>query len=765
MGQLEKRSVAGGGERVLARFTAIAALLIFFALALGPALSKSPTADEGVHMLRGQVLRQTNELGLQGQHTPLGHWIIGTFFFTESALPDIEDLPSWPILSPESLVGEFLWQPAVNVYRAIFLARLPVIFMGLFMGAMLASWARQRNGFAGLIIVTVLFAFSPNLLASSALATTDLVAAAGILAAVFALWHFWQKQSLIWWLGAGLMIGLAIGAKLTGLLVMPITLILCYSHVKGQDWWRPGLIWASMLPIAGLVVWGIYGFEVGELWGLPVPAASYVSNFVEVQQHIERGHFAFLLGERSNEGWWGYFVIAYLVKTPAVTIILLIFSLVYLTLNHRWKDNIYLWLPAISIFLTASYSRLNIGYRHILAMSPFIWLLIAETASWWQRSKTQKLILALLLTLYAIGTLLVAPHHLAYFNEFIGGANNGPRYLGDSNIDWGQDLPLLADYYREFEGDALRYSYFGASDPAYYGIKEAPIVDFEGNINDFARANPSPGQYAISVNHLQSGITDQPDLFDWFRSKEPIGHLGYSILLFDVEESLDGAWVAHCLDPVAAIEQETANAFIGVDSIRHLYFDCRTSWVVAEGDEAGWYVLPSDLDVGQISPVIASNLTEIYSDDDGFDNSPYRIYHWSAKEKWLNNILSSAGPVTLTNESTIVEPLLINGIGELLGGLINEGVWGSIWRLEEPSEQPLSVLLHLYRDQEDVVVGDGLGYLPNQWQNGDVLIQYHDFETLQGRHLETGFYDFTTLERFPFGKGSGAADSVYILAP
>jgi hypothetical protein len=448
-----------------------------------------------------------------------------------------------------------------------------------------------------------------------------------------------------------------------------------------------------------------------------------------------------------------------------VTIILFILSLVYLTLRHRWKFTVYLWLPAITIFLAASYSRLNIGYRHILAMVPFIWLLIAETAPWWRRRPSQKMALLLILALYAIGSLRVTPHFLAYFNEFVGGPINGPKYLGDSNIDWGQDLTLLADYIRDFEGDELRYSYFGASDPAYYGIEQRPLVDSDGTLNEFAPANPSPGKYAISVNHLQSGTIGQPDLFDWFRGQEPTGHLGYSILLFDVEANQEGAWVAHCLDPVAAIDKETADALIGHEPARHLYFDCRTSWIIPDGEQSGWYILPAELDVELLSPFIANNLTAMYTDDDGLSTQPYRVYYWSANDDWFDNILSSAGPITMNDGSAPAYPLRIKGVAELLGGLVNEGVWGSIWRLEAPSERPLSVLLHLHGNQETPAVADGLGFLPNQWHSGDILIQYNDFAAMQGTYLETGLYDFTTLERYLIGEGNGATESVYIYAP
>ena len=40
---------------------------------------------------------------------------------------------------------------------------------------------------------------------------------------------------------------------------------------------------------------------------------------------------------------------------------------------------------------------------------------------------------------YVVGTLLVWPDYLAYFNEAAGGPANGYRWLGDSNLDWCQD--------------------------------------------------------------------------------------------------------------------------------------------------------------------------------------------------------------------------------------------------------------------------------------------------------------------------------------
>ncbi len=737
----------------------VAGSLIFFALALQTAIAKTPTADEGMHLLRAQVLRQTDELSLQGQHTPLSHWLIGTFFFTEPTVADVEALPSWPILAPEHLVQEFLWKSETNVSRLLLIGRLPIIFAGMFLGAMLAHWARLKSGPFGQIIVTVLFAFSPNLLASTSLATTDLVAAATFIAALLTSWHFWRRPNLGRWIFVALAIGLAISAKLTGLIILPITLLLGYVDRQDQPWWRPGLMWCSMLLGAGLVVWAAYGFELGTVDSLPlpVPAATFVNNFVEVQQHIERGHFAYLFGQRSNEGWWIYFGVTYLLKTPVVTLVLLILTLVYLTLHRKWRQTVYFWLPALILFAGASYSRLNIGYRHILPIVPLVWLLISETTPFWRQQRVHTLLLSFVLVIYAIISLRQSPHFLAYFNELIGGSPKGYLYLGDSNIDWGQDLKLLADFSEDIPGDKLYVSYFGPSDPAYYSLEEPQFIGDNGQPVSFAPGNPAPGLYAISVNHLQGTTEIEPNLFDWFRRKEPVDNLGYSILIFEVSSDQTGNWIGQCLDPVAPIDEASAENLVGNEEVRHIYFNCRSNWVIPSGDNSGWYILPYDFDPAVISNSLIENLELVYADKPDF-----KLYYWDGSADIVDKLISQSGPIITASGKSVVAPAEVEDVVDFLGGLVNEPIWGSIWLTKKQAETPFSVLMHLYGDGDAPSVADGLGYQGIQWQNGDIFIQYHDFGVIQGEYLETGLYDYTTGKRLMFTE---AVDSVRVYRP
>jgi hypothetical protein len=739
-------------KRLLSLAISITCLLLFFILALQIATTKSPTADEGMHLLRGRVLWQTGELYFQGNHLPLSHWLIGSLLFTETSLPDVTSLPSWPLRSPIELVQEFLWQSGADVSRAIFLGRLPIIFVGLLLGATLSWWSKQRTGLLGQAIVMVLFAFSPNLLALSSLATTDAVTVTMIVFALLAAWHFFQKPGGWRWLLAALALGLALSTKLSSTIILPSTFILAYINHRDDPWWKPAALWLSLLPVAGLVVWGVYGFEVAQVSGIPIklPAASYVNSVLSITNRFNVGKSAYLLGERSTEGWWHYFVVAYLVKTPSITLILLLFAVIIIIWQRRWRQTAYLWFPALALFIAASYSRFNIGYRHILAIVPLTWLLIAESSKFWRDKSRIRLLVFAGLILYAILALRQQPDQLAYFNEFVGGSDQGQRYLGDSNIDWGQDLHLLADYAGDLDDRPLFISYFGASDPGYYGLDQQPLFDTEGSPTGFAPANPKPGHYAISVNHIQGATASEPDLFDYFDHLTPIDNLGYSILIYNVPADSDGAWLAHCYDPLPIVDEESAEQLVGRDDLRHVYFDCRSTWVLPTGEQPGWYLLPADVDPSSINEAFSENLSLVYTNVNGTRHLPYHIYYWSGADNFIELLTNKQGQITFPDGRPAELPLVINGIAQLEGGMINQAIWGSIWRTVAPTELPLTVLLHLYGGPDSPAVADGLGYQPLQWHPGDIVIQFSDFGVDSGEYLETGLYDFTTGNMFPF---------------
>jgi len=69
---------------------------------------------------------------------------------------------------------------------------------------------------------------------------------------------------------------------------------------------------------------------------------------------------------------------------------------------------------------------------------------------------TKTAFIAIILIWYLIETIVIAPHFIAYFNEFVGGAKNGYKYAVDSNLDWGQDLKRLAKFVEENHIEKLK---------------------------------------------------------------------------------------------------------------------------------------------------------------------------------------------------------------------------------------------------------------------------------------------------------------------
>ena len=123
-------------QRLASRLTAVVCLLLFFYLALSTALAKTPTADEPAHIVRSFVVSQTGDLQFQLGHAPLSHRLIGALLFSEAELPQVTELPLWGTGDRLELAAQLLWDSDLNVDRLLFLTRLPIIWLGLLLGAM-----------------------------------------------------------------------------------------------------------------------------------------------------------------------------------------------------------------------------------------------------------------------------------------------------------------------------------------------------------------------------------------------------------------------------------------------------------------------------------------------------------------------------------------------------------------------------------------------------------------------------------------------------
>jgi hypothetical protein len=238
-----------------------------------------------------------------------------------------------------------------------------------------------------------------------------------------------------------------------------------------------------------------------------------------VVRHGYEGHGTFFLGKWSGKGNPLYFIVAFLIKTPIPSILFIFTGLVVMLRNRMGNKEWFLIITIAAFFAAASFSNLQLGLRYILPIYPLCFIIAGRSLEVFGR-KSMKIPLIALALWYVGSSLWIWPNYLSYFNEFIGGPKNGYKYLRDSNIDWGQDLPMLADYLKKKKIDKVKLLYFGTADPAAYGIKYDKLAD--GDYID-----PLPGVYAISVQYL--------DAVKWAKDRVPAARIGYSIFVFWVD--------------------------------------------------------------------------------------------------------------------------------------------------------------------------------------------------------------------------------------
>ncbi len=734
-----------------ARILVIGTLLLFFDLGLRASLAMSPTNDEPAHLLRGYILQSTGSMQYQTGHAPLSHRFIGLLLLGDRSVPDVYELPSWPDGERLELASELMWESGLDVDRVLFLARLPVLWMGILLGALIGSWVLAWHGRGAMAVALVLFGASPNLLAAASLATTDFVTVVTYFATIYTWWRTWRTRSWQWWLATAVCLGLALATKLTAVLLLPILFLLTFLFPgRRKPFWRPFAAWLALLPVAALVLWIVYDLQIASVPGLrwPLPAAAYVISWQTVLDHVERGHRAFFLGELSGDGWWSYFPATYLIKTPLVTLLLLITGLaVIVSRRDLWRTAVFLLLPVAALFAAAMTSRLNIGYRHILPITPFLIVTASTAVLLLRRWMVTRLLLILLMAWYVASAVRQSPHFLAYFNELVGGTDQGYLYLGDSNLDWGQDLKLLANEIEE-EGGKWIVSYSGTADSETYGIQDAALIDHESADLPFAPANPQPGRYAISANHWQ-GILEDADTFDWFRRQPIVQNLGGSILIYDVAEQAQGEWAAQCAEPAPLLSEAEAETILGLSGLRHIWFDCSQSWVLPAGETPGWYIVPQADSLWPaefLSQASASRLQHVYRHRATVDSPSYDVYYWEGGE--LEPDASKTLTAAEVNGQALSLPYQAGPLATLAGYQVSEDTWVNFWRVEAAPDQPISMRAHLYsEDGTEPMVADALGYPGEQWQARDTIWQRHSFPTLENAaRLETGIYNYQTLD-------------------
>ncbi len=265
----------------------------------------------------------------------------------------------------------------------------------------------------------------------------------------------------------------------------------------------------------------------------PIPAWSYFKGLAMVANHDFWGHLAYLNGQYSNFGWWWYFPEAFAIKTPLATCIVFVLGLVSLGVYLRRKSitiNPALWLAltaSLGYFLWSMTGHIDLGVRYVFPAYLGVFTLIgfflsnalAQPRVWF------RMVIITIAGLYVTTSLLAYPTYLSYFSEVVGGEANGPTYLVDSNIDWGQDLKRLTTYLSAHQIPYVCMSYFGQADLVYYKLD----FHYLPTVNDPHTPADVNCVVAISVTSLLS----QDGVYWWLKPYQPDARIGGSIYVYD----------------------------------------------------------------------------------------------------------------------------------------------------------------------------------------------------------------------------------------
>ena len=469
---------------------------------------ESLTFDEGDHMFAGYMMWHSGDYGLNPEHPPLVKLL--------AALPLLgRDLWIPPAQNRDFKIEAYLngrdWLARNDgaSQHLVFQMRLMAGLLALGLSLVVFFAAREWFGTAAGLVAMVLVTFDPNVLAHSALVTTDVGVSMFFLASIYAFYRYVKQPSPQRLLIAGVVAGLLLATKHSGILLAPMLVLLIGWEIltaakgeRGRVALRLGGAFAVIVVVGVVVLWSFYGFRyaarpaglalstsladyvkplssfnaaavmmIAHLHLLP---ESYLMGLVDVKR-MAQFYPTFIFGKIHAHGVWWYFPAVILIKTTLGLLALVAVSLYALATRRlrMGRELVYVLMPAVFYLAVAIAAGMNIGARHILPVYVFAFILAAAgIAALGAGSRNWAWAGTGLVMAHIVSALMVFPNYIAYANEAWGGPANAHNLLSDANVDWAQQLYQVKTWQDQHPGNECWFAYFAYPeiDPAAYGI-------------------------------------------------------------------------------------------------------------------------------------------------------------------------------------------------------------------------------------------------------------------------------------------------------
>jgi hypothetical protein len=542
-------------------------MVLFAAMGVHIAWNKSATADEVPHIGAGLAYLHFRDLRMNPEHPNLVKLLaaLPVYLLDRPDMtvewPETQERFRWWYEGGQHRWGHYLlFRQDDHHQQRLVLARLVPLMFGLLGGWLAYLWGSELSGRReGGLMAALLLLFTPEYLGHSVFVTFDVPMVTACGAVTWFGFRWWRRPTIRRALVFALVAGLASQVKLPAsvfvafmLMTLGGLMLLVKGRVRLRDFgvlvvatvlgvfaacWAGALFRFSLLP-AGAELWRPldYGVPVTReplsawdrlangLWQWGILPEATLSTLAHMG--TMHGRLVTFFGEQHTQGFLGYFFVTIAVKTP----LLMLAGLVALMLagadhvrdgqrSRRqlwWMQRLAILLvPFMLLFLLVVVGRVNIGHRHVLfIMFPWCVLLGVLAVTWWKSGNAlRRAAVVLLLVAQLISSILAHPHQATYVNSAFGDTYRVHRLINDSNIDWGGDLPLLAEWMRQSDVSAINFSYFGSSRPESYGI-----TDYRSILPDWGQAMDMPPQ---SMPDLDRPTVVSLFTLEWVREAYP----------------------------------------------------------------------------------------------------------------------------------------------------------------------------------------------------------------------------------------------------
>ncbi len=497
-------------------------LILMLLLAGGAGLHESATVDEIAHVGAGLSYLQRFDLRLNPEHPPLAKVLAALPLVLQGVHADYTGT-AWTTsgnffaaYSAQWVFGDAVLGRWNNWKTTLMWARAPMLVLTLVLGWLVYRYGSALGGSWGGLLCLSMYVTTPAFLVFGLLVITDLPVVLFSLLALWRLGAIWTTPSHRNALLFGSAFGAALLSKFTGLLIVPVILVLLLqsrfwpsSDQPADEGERKNWRRARFLSVLRGVLWAALVVYVSYLvlsWNQPDdaldrigsgPWASLVRRPLMPLWLYFRGILlmlfmgsrpTYLFGHNYEHGVPYYFPVVFALKSTLGFLLLLVMAALVRFLSRRERPSVIpeayrahwrvlklgLWVFLVVCIL----SRLDISIRHFMVPIVLLILMLAPLPCMIEELPRARLLQAVTIVLVVscfVPILRAYPYYFPFVNSLGWGR---PAYflINDSNVTWNEGLEDVERFVRQEKLSSIELDWASFSDPKLV-VPEAQMWD------------------------------------------------------------------------------------------------------------------------------------------------------------------------------------------------------------------------------------------------------------------------------------------------